>query len=381
MSRKNAQKWFLTWPQLGEQRPVDAELSLTYFCTFMKERLPDNSVIKAILSHEDHADRGDVDGGTGVHIHLVFQLENKWNCPSNMEFFDDLYGKHPNIQTCRNFQKSVVYVGKDGDYATLNIDYEAMKEAVENKISYSFVAAAKHVKEGKTVDEIDEIAPHFVMRERRKIEEYIVYQEQKRQRKEVKPVFPGFQDVPRGIEDRREWQSVVDWANKNFLEPRGRRQQQLWLYGAHGIGKSYPWDTILIEYFKMYSWNYDNRQENDVKTCDFVLMDEMTGGVTASFLKLFSQMSKTAKITIRYGGMFTFDRNVPLIVISNPPPSEVYKNLAFEEVESIKDRFLCVPLTFTYHMKVKEAEEENQADRPSFLTMATGGFAKNKKKR
>lgn len=372
--RLQSKKWFLTWPQLNEQRPITPEISLEFFLEYMEDGLPNNKVIKAVLCHEDHADTGDLMDGAGVHIHLIFELEKKQKWPSEMDFFDGLYGKHPNVQTCRKWQNSVYYLcapqdknNKEPEYASYGVDVDAVLKALKSKQSYGFHEAANAIwKENKTLDQVHDENPGFFAREKRKLEEYAGYVQQRRQNERIRPPFPGFKDaVPKdrpllpSESDLEEWQKVIDWANLNFSQPRTRRQSQLWIYGPKGTGKSTPFDTTILPYRTCYPWNYSDRQEEDLNTCDFVLMDEMNGGVTLSFFKLFSQMSGTARITYRYGKLIKFTKNIPLVVISNVHPDDIYVNAKFEDKEAIKDRFIFANPQFPYYLELKDQEDDS----------------------
>lgn len=372
--RFNSKKWFITFSQLNDNRPPDVESSMQFFLQWMEEGLPNNKVIKAVLCHEDHEDTGDVDGGCGVHIHLIFELEKKQKWPSDMDFFDGLYAHHPNIQTLRNWQKSVHYLcapqdknDHNPDYASYGVDVDAVLQALTTKKGYGFHEAANAIyKEGKTLRQVHDENPGFYAREKRKLEEYAKQVNEWKQQDQVKSPFPGFKDaVPRdrplrtSESDLLEWQKIIDWSNVNFTQPRQRRQDQLWIYGPKGIGKSMPFDTTVVPYKEAYSWNYENRQDEQLQTCDFVLMDEMNGGVTLSFFKLFAQMSGTAKVTYRYGKLETFKRNIPLVVISNVHPDDIYHNAKFEDKEAIKDRFVFANPQFPYYLELNDDSENS----------------------
>lgn len=367
--RINSKKWFLTWSRLDDDRPMTAEWSLAFFMRYMKKGLPDNKVIKAVLCHEDHADRGDDDGGVGVHIHLIFELEKRQKWASEMDFFDGLYGKHPNVQSCRKWQNSVHYLcapqeknGNDPDYASYGVDVDAVLKALKTKQSYGFHEAANAMwKEKKTLDEVHDMNPGFFVREKRKLEDYDKYLKQRVVRENSLEQFVGVKDVPRGVEDREEWQRVVDWINKNFLEPRRGKQPQLWIWGPRGVGKSRPWmdKEMMLKYKKKYEWvKKGDRQDSSLLDADFILIDELCGSIPINELKTLSQMYGM-QVIWRYGGIHYYDKNVPLIVTSQHSPRVVYKNCDPEDIEALDpERFDVVNVTKPYTLEFKEAEDE-----------------------
>lgn len=359
--RRMALNWFLTFPQLGDLRPIDPELSLLVFMTYMEENLPNNPLKWVILSHEDHGpEEGEEDHG--VHLHIVFGLTKRWKCPADMLFFDGVYGKHPNIQVCRKPQKAIRYAGKDGDFDCFNVDYEAVCLALDSKKGYSFEAAALHLKAGKTLEELDEISPAFVLREKRKLEDYIQLQEQWKRNKIILPKFPGFQN---SLDE--DWQKAVLWANKNFLLPRKHRQRQLWLWSSNfKIGKSYPWAIIMRKYYRCYEWCKGDKQAKDLLTCEYILIDELTGGITVGMLKSLSQMMGMT-VDIKFGDITFWNKNVPLIVTSNKPPRDVFKNCAVEDVESLESRFKVVHVLPREFLKEKEVEAQPTPEEDSLL--------------
>lgn len=354
--RSNAFNWFLTFSQMGDLRPIDPEHSLELFLAYMAEALPDNPVKWVMLCHEDHAPLEEEEMvDHGVHIHIVFALTKRWKCPADMEFFDALYGKHPHIQVCRKPQHAIRYAGKDGDFDTYNVDFEAICTALDTKKGYSFEAAANEIKKGTTLEQLWEIAPAFVLREKRKLEECISITESWKRNKIILPRFPGFQKSSERTDPA--WQVIIDWANKNFLKPRRKRQKQLWIWSKEfKIGKSWPWAVTLREYFRCYEWNKGDKQAKDLLTCQYILIDELTGGITVGTLKSLSQMMGMM-VDIKYGDLTWWNLNVPCIVTSNKPPAEVYKNCAREDIESLESRFKIANPYLKQFCKVKEEED------------------------
>ena len=86
------------------------------------------------------------------------------------------------------------------------------------------------------------------------------------------------------------------------------------------MGKSFPWSIILRDYYKCYEWITDGKQGKEILECDYILMDELKGGVKVSTLKSLAQMYGM-NLDIKYSSITFWNRNVPLIVTSNRPPT------------------------------------------------------------
>lgn len=316
----------------------------------------------AVIAAEDHEPR-DEDMQAGVHRHAFLGTKKRFQT-RNARFWDiEWEGRayHPHYEPIKKGDKSkanvLEYCIKDGQYISegtfkdLPFSVATYLAAHGGKQSYTFTWAAQQIQAGKSMDELDDEAPGLVLREKRKLDDYITFQEEKKERKTVRPKFPGFQDSD---SDDSGWQQVIDWANHNFLQSRQPRQKQLWLWSeTYGVGKSYPWDVLITPYFKKYEWLAGEKQDNELLTCDFIFMDEFAGNVPVHKLKRLAQMYGM-NTDIKYRRQSVFSRNVPLIITSNEPPHKVFKNCSREHLESLEDRFLIVKVEWEYHMQLKE---------------------------
>lgn len=323
-TRRNAFQWFLTFPQLGDLRPVDAEHSLELFLDFMLERLPSNTVLMAIVSHEDHAPRkGENDDmeDHGVHIHIVFKLAKKWKCPANMEFFDDLYGKHPNIQTCKRFNAAVVYAGKDGDYATYGIDYEEFCKAVESKKGVKHDTIAKRLISGETVEQLLDHEPGYVLQHNAKIENFIMLLRSLKQTSfrvlvDCVPAAP----MPPGEYCANT--QVATWIRDTFVT-KTNTEKHLYLYGETGIGKSYLVHQ-LRQFLSIYGIPYDADWFdgfNENRQC--AVFEEFNPHYSITHLNTFLDPYEHS-LRRRGKTPYVFTGWIPCIFLSNLPPEEVY---------------------------------------------------------
>ena len=144
---------------------------------------------------------------------------------------------------------------------------------------------------------------------------------------------------------------IAKWANDNFMKPRQPRQPQLWIWSRQPeMGKTYPWAIIMRKYFNCYEWIYGPKQGKEILSCDYILIDELKGGITITELKSLSQMYGM-NLDIKYGAPTFFNKNVPLIITSNLPPSEIYHKCKKEDLESLESRFLIVNVDEACHLE------------------------------
>lgn len=321
-----------------------------------------------LIVSADHAENTtDENKHCGVHRHVHEEYSKKPDITNSRHWDIEWNGKvyHPHVEKVVKRPKHIKYCL---DQATdrivsgmLNgcpVDLDAILQSDEKKQSYGYHWVATQLKEGKSLDDIDDVAQAFVANNKRKLEDYQTFLEQKKERRIVRPMFGGFDDV---IDPN--WQQVVLWGNKNFysgipgkMPNREPRQQQLLIVSKeHGLGKSYPWKFIIREYFQGYDWvTNGHKQSSSIKDCDFILMDEFKGGVTIHDLKELSQMYGV-NVPIRYGQDIYFKKNVPLIITSHKTFDEIYtKPEDKDDVASLTSRFLVVHVDTPCYLHASE---------------------------
>jgi len=155
----------------------------------------------------------------------------------------------------------------------------------------------------------------------------------------------------------QDWAKVARWANKNFLKPRSPKQKQLWLWSTEGsLGKSHPWLETLKSFYKKYLWQkIGTQQSKEVMTCDYIVIDELSGSIKVTELKEISQMMGFS-LNLKWGDIVAFERNVPLIVTSNRPPNELYHHCALNDIKTLECRFKIIEVKEKWFLKVKSEE-------------------------
>ena len=342
--RTRAKLHFLTYPQ--------CDIPLQEMMNQLKQ-IAGERFGWALIAAEDHEEREN-DSNVGVHRHVMqeycknFETENQryWDLKYNGKTY------HPHFEPTKNKAKCLQYCMKDGEYIYEGTHKDApftpdvYLQANKSKQGYGFTYIATQIKAGKTMDDLDEEMPGHVLNHKRKIEEYQQFQQEKAVRREKKPAFHGFK-IPRNYD----WELIAKWANDNFMKPRQPRQPQLWIWSRQPeMGKTYPWAIIMRKYFNCYEWIYGPKQGKEILSCDYILIDELKGGITITELKSLSQMYGM-NLDIKYGAPTFFNKNVPLIITSNLPPSEIYHKCKKEDLESLESRFLIVNVDEACHLE------------------------------
>lgn len=312
-----------------------------------------------VVSKEDHEEREN-DSNVGVHLHVMAYCKTRFTTRDprfwDLKYQDKVF--HPHFEAAKKKAQCLEYVIKDGDYIEDGIYNDApfsvaiYLQANKGKQGYGFTYLAKALTDGKSIFQLMDEVPGMVMNHKRKIEDYQKLLVEKKKQAVVKPPFYGFERV----EDFY-WTQVVNWANLNFIGRRVPRQKQLWLWSRQPeLGKSYPWAITMRKFKTCYEWIYGPKQAQEIFGCEYILIDELKGGITVTELKSLSQMYGM-NLDIKYGHPQFFDKNVPLIITSNRPPREIYHKCNNEDMESLESRFEIIEVNTHCQLVPKESEE------------------------
>lgn len=103
----NTKSLFITWSQDGENTIDDIEQWIR--STFSSHKLK-----YWVIGAERHAD-------TGSHHHTFIQLGKSFR--NRDQFFADINGHHPRIESARNSNAAKNYCKKDGDFRESDTDF------------------------------------------------------------------------------------------------------------------------------------------------------------------------------------------------------------------------------------------------------------------
>lgn len=289
---------------------------------------------QCIVAHELHKDGSN-------HLHCFIKL-SKMNCKRGYQWLDDLTGGcHGNYQLCRRPIDVVRYVTKGGDYISFGIDPKKYLEQVEKKASTGKVTDqfALMMKDNAelTIDDLDDINPAWVFRNKRKAEEYLLYQQTKRMKLVLLPWPTLSTDGLTGPTLR-----ITKWLIKNIRQKRKFKQKQLYIYSPPNMGK-----THLLECLSRYLAIYTIPKANHVDgyedgRYDLAVMDEFKAHLTVQFLNEFLQGS-VMSINRRFANTVK-KQNIPIIFLSNFTLEECYHKKTEVELAALKCRFKIVEL-------------------------------------
>lgn len=311
--RLQAKNFFLTWPQCNT--PKETVLDRI-------KLLPDYS--HAVVCRENHAD------DLGVHLHAFISFTKQQN-KVGTKWLDDLAGKHGDYKAARNVPASVQYVIKDGDivfdgfdpvqYCLLKNKKKSPVAAFTNGKEPAREMAAEMIRDGKTLFELDDAMPGWIMMNKRKAQEYIAFIAVKKARLSLKEWVP--LDLDNYVED---WElEIVNWLNTNIKSPREFKQRQLYIWSdGPNTGK-----TTLVEQLEDYLSVFRLPKTPYVDgymsgAFDLVVCDEFKSHFTIQFLNEFLQGSKM-HLNQKGTGTVKSD-NPPMIFLSNLPLAACYRN-------------------------------------------------------
>ncbi len=325
-SRKqiSGKKFFLTFPQCS----VKPELALTRLI-FKYPNLK-----WAIVAREKHSTT------EGLHLHVVFWL-NSMVRYRNVDQWDFIAGKHGNYQIAKNIVKVVKYVTKDNEYVAHNIDVQSWLLSKMTKKGASFEAVAHLMRDGKSIEDIEELHPGMVCNNLQKLQRYKKFLVQKKRKNAAKELEKW--KTLNIVALDQDFRTLGIWMNNNLgtSTPRPFKMKQLWLWGCSNLGK-----TSLImklrKYFRIYMVPMDTKTLDDYEDnqYDLIVLDEYKGQKSITWMNGFVQ-GDFFPIHRRYVSTVK-EKNLPVIVLSNYDISGAYGKVNMfnpERLNSLKNRF------------------------------------------
>lgn len=309
--RIQAKNFFLTWPQC--ETPKETVLN--------RIKLLDD-YHHAVVCRENHAD------DDGVHLHAFIAFSKQQNKVGS-KWLDDLADSHGNYQSAKNVMAVVNYVIKDGDivfdgfdpvqYCLLGARHKSTAPSTGKDSAREI--AAEMIRDGKTLFELDDAMPGWIMMNKRKAQEYISFVAVKKARLSLKDWVP--LDLDNYVED---WElEIVNWLNNNIRTPRLFKQKQLYIWSeGPNTGK-----TTLVEQLQSYLSVFRLPKTPYVDgymsgAFDLVVCDEFKSHFTIQFLNEFLQGS-SMHLNQKGSGTVKTD-NPPMIFLSNLPLAVCYRN-------------------------------------------------------
>lgn len=317
-------RFFLTFPQSGDVTRETAMTNLRSKC----------DVDWAIVAQEQHKD------GT-PHLHVLFRLKTQRQFTGS-DCFDFVTGKHGNYTTVRNLRSCLKYIVKsDKDYlkhGTIDIHGRIAKNA-GNKSD----TVAALLLDGKSLMEIVEDHPGYVMMHQTKMKAFIEFSAAQERKLKMRDHSEGFMSPPDYEVLNADNTELAEWIEKTFdpILKRKRSDTSLWLYGETGLGK-----TRFFNRLSKYLHRYDVPLEEDFYDAyanghyDFLYFDEFKGQKTVTFLNRFisgEQMNLRQK-----GSQVLKTDRLPAVIVSNYSPADVYHKMDQSKLATLLRRLTVI---------------------------------------
>jgi len=320
-----AKHLFLTFPQCSESKEVA-------LASIISKLDPD----WAVVAEERHKD-------DTPHLHCLVVLKKKRNL-SNCKLLDSLVGKHGNYQSARDLLKVLSYIAKMSVYCAYHINVATYlansltRKKARGKSKSDLVAG--RISDGASLLDIDLQFPGYFMMHKRKIEDYASWSALKRQRENKLAWKVPPRDIAMTFPEE---QDILFWIIKNIKAERNFKQEQLWVWGPRGTGKT-SLITWLEKYLTIYyvpHEDFDDEWEDGMY--DLAVIDEFKGTRKITWMNRFVQ---GGSMRIRKKGSQGMKReNIPVIVLSNYCIQDAYSmNVPDNAKQTLMCRFTQVEI-------------------------------------
>ncbi len=281
-------------------------------------------------SVEKHADQG-------VHYHVALELETQLSS-RDPKWFDCVFGSDNHgdyVKMKGSTRQAIAYVCKDGDYAAIGIDPEAVKT---KKNATGAERCMKMIREGATLLDMVDMVPHFAMSNKRKIEEWQCYFSEEKRLKLREPWIE--LDESKFGNYSPEEKVILTWIDSNMFKDRAFKTPQLFIWGEAGVGKTHFVNELerFCRVYRVPSEEFYDFYEDD--KYDLIVYDEFKAGKTIQFMNEFLQGSPM--VLRKKGSQVMKTNNLPVIVLSNYSLRECYFNAEDTKLDTLAARFLCV---------------------------------------
>lgn len=364
--KMEAKHIFLTYPNL-QNIVVTPQEYLEQTMINIKQTFP--QLESAIVCWEYHKSTGSK--GQIPHMHAAIHLKENpnakkgiWNLKGLtwLEKFDKINpnGKHGDYQSCKNWQKSVMYLTKEGVYVLHNIDLECLKHATKKHTTYGWEVCAQSIVQGKSIEDINNTNPGWVLQHGKKLEQYSSLIESWYREKKLPWYGVKVSKSSASVESK----IIVEWINKNVMKPRKHKQKQLYICGPANMGKTWLWNSCLSQCLRIYVVPNDKEwYDQYTDDYDLIVFDEFSGK-TITWMNGFVEGSQFP-VSKRGSKPYMKKKNIPVMVLSNKTISESFPNVAKEnpaQLEAFEIRFEYIQIDEMLKIKLEDPPFEDQVE-------------------
>lgn len=312
--RIRSKRLFLTFPQCSVAR----ETALENIKNIWKDKLD-----WVVIAQEKHQDGN-------LHLHIGLQTTDIMSY-SNAKFADGICSLHGNYQAMKSLKSCLKYILKaDPSPIAHNVDPYQLIASTSSGTALDIVMACK---DGSTLEKIDDLYPVYILRNKRKVEEYLTFQHLKKTKLNLVPLPPLEINHP----------VIHLWIQENLYAPRKFKQKQLYIHGPPNMGKT-SLILALTKYLSIYyipsEEFYDDYYDGMFK---LTVLDEFKATKTIQWLNQWLQGSP---MPIRKKGSQSIKTdNLPVIILSNYSIEECYSKASHDKIESLKARLEIVSVS------------------------------------
>jgi len=341
---------FITFPQCSTT-PEDALQRI--------KESPKTNACKVVIARETHKDGH-------FHLHMYLEFPKSINIRDST-YFDFICGKHGNLQKVKCKQAVLAYITKENEWISHEIDVpellQAWKLKAEKKRKREKQTKSHKIYEflkgGSTYQDLlknDELGSFLVLHSskvQRIAHEFQKIQEREKRKKE-KPSYLHF---------------ILNDMEYDMLANIPFKSKQFWIWGPPNVGKStfiMKLEEVGLQGFQIPT-NGDFARWND-EDWDFAYIDEFKGQLTIQFLNEFLQGSKMYLNGKYVVGGTVKSKNIPVFILSNYTPEEVYHKKSSRDLEPLLARLRIIKLESYNDYKLITVPQVDTNGSPLHLT-------------
>ncbi len=252
-----------------------------------------------------------------------------------------------NYKAVHNMKGAANYVCKDGDVLAhgLPCPWKEWLQNLNHKKSTKAIVVQKMIDEDVPMQEIcdNPEVEGFVLTNLAHMQRYYKFRKLERQKSIIFHLITCTIGILYGDMEHTWNLKIADWIMRNFngLE-RVQREKQLWIAGYTAAGK-----TRFLQSLQAILNGYEIPREGYYCTftnnCDFAWIDEYSGEKKPGFL---NQFVGGQTMTLMRKGTYPIikTKNMPVIIVSNKIPNDLYHNVSEQVLGAINDRFEIVEI-------------------------------------
>lgn len=317
---------FITFPQTETTPEIALERLLAN---------PKTHNCQVVIAQENHQDGN-------KHLHLYVEFPKSTNI-RDKAYFDFICNKHGNLQKVKCKEAVLAYITKENRWISHEIDVptvlQAWKVKGEKKRKREKQTKShkiyEYLKGGSTYQDLlknDELGSFLVLHSQKV--QRLAHEFQKLQEKEK-----------RNAEKPKYLHFVLNDMEYDMLANLPFKSKQFWIWGPPNVGKS----TFIMKMEQAGLHGYQIPTNGDFARWDddhwdFAYIDEFKGQLTIQFLNEFLQGSKMYLNGKYVVGGTVKNKNLPVFILSNYLPEEVYHKKSSRDLEPLLARLKVIKL-------------------------------------